>query len=533
MKIQFWTPHLVYRTHLLIILLWLSIFGNVKISRAQDYDPQFFPIGVWSVKGDFRTVDDFLFDVNTAGTYHHTSFQNLHNGGFNAVFLSYDPIGYTLDTILDIAELYDVKVIASMQHLHEVIEQSGSQAVTDAEITQAILNDSIERLKRSPVVLGYFLYDEPIPSWIDMNTLQRAKNLLAQITSDAPHPILSTWHDEALMDELDSYLQPDVVMMVSYPFEDGDSIGDVSDYMPSYFSSMPDPPPYSDYINTVRERHCDSINRPMWVVLQAFGDVETPENGGYWRQVYPKELRLEVYLAVMQGAKGIWYFLYESEYPYLLGLLDESGQPTVRLIEVEDINEELNVLAGTLLKLRVFQDQSAVQSNRGEVKMHYDSTDTSHPKYVIAVNTDVNASQAIQITVNKNAIGYPVQGVENVYDHQAINYTETTDSISFTTVVEAGGGAVIRLSDTPLDIALQKNTQIRVYPNPTSDFLYIQHDFTSLISYEIKDMQGKLIMTDRFLNNNSPIDLRKMSPGVYRIAVKTEKGIFVQKFIKW
>ncbi len=515
-------------------LLGIFLFLKPVNSIGQAYDPHFFPIGVWSVKGDFRSVDDFLFNVNTAAAYHYTAFQNLHNGGFNAVFLSYDPIGYTLDTILDIAEQYDVKVIASMQHLHEVVEQSGSQSVSDAEITQAIYNDSIVRLKQSSAVMGYFLYDEPIPSWIDMDVLQRAKDLLGQITSDAPHPILSTWHDEALMDELDSYLHPDVIMMVSYPFEDGDSIGDVSDYMPSYFSSMPDPPPYSDYINTVRERHCDSINRPMWVVLQAFGDVETPANGGYWRQVYPKELRLEVYLAVMQGAKGIWYFLYESEYPYLLGLLDESGQPTLRLMEAEDINEELNVLAGTLLKLRVYNNQSAVHSNQGESKIHYDTTTSNHIKYIIVVNTDVNASQAIQISVHKNDIGYHVQGVENVYDHQVLNFTETADSLNFTAIVEAGGGAVFKLSDAPLKIDEVNGTnQIHLYPNPTSDYVYIQHDFTPIHRYEIKDMQGKTIISGRMKKNNNSIDLQEIPPGVYQVILYTEKAVLTKKIIKW
>jgi len=111
--------------------------------------------------------------------------------------------------------------------------------------------------------------------------LENVKNILTNLTSDSPRPILSTWNDETQMSYIDSFLDLDVLMMDAYPFEDGDEIGDISQYMPSAF--VTNPMPYSDYLNTVRENHCDIQDRPMWVVLQSFGDLETPGNGGNWR----------------------------------------------------------------------------------------------------------------------------------------------------------------------------------------------------------------------------------------------------------
>ena len=510
---------------LIVVSMQLNIF------YGQNYDPDFFPIGVWSVKGDFRSVDDFLYNPVTAAQYHETSFTNLKNEGFNSVFLAYDPIGYTLDSILNIAERHNMKVISSMQHLYEVISQSNDQTVTTNDIIQAIENDSINRLKQSPAVLGYYLYDEPLPGWIDFDVLENAKNILMQMTSDAPHPILSAWNDEQHMDYIDSYLHPEVLMMDTYPFEDGDAIGDISDYMPSYFANG-DPMPFSDYLNTVYQNHCSQQNRPMWVILQAFGDVETPENGGYWRQVYPKEIRLEVYLSVMNGAKGIWYFLYESEYPYLLGLLDESGQPTQRLTEVVNINNEINTISPILLKLKVAEDQSGVSTDLGKIKLHYDTTTPNQEKYIIAVNTDVSNISNPTIHINKNAIGYDVLSIINMLNNQQISFTETTDEIILTTPIDSGSGVLLKLSNQAVSIdEMNIKKQIQIYPNPVTDNLFIHANYIQAESYELYNIYGDKIMYGK-IHDNEAINMNKVSEGIYFIKINTPKGFVTYKVLK-
>jgi hypothetical protein len=516
---------------ILSIILCLGIFSNLVSTYAQNYNPDFFPIGVWSVKGNFRSVDDFLYNIETAASYHHTSFSNLKAQGFNSAFLSYEPIGYTLDTILDIAEINDMKVIPAMNNLHYLISQSNEQSFTDAEIGNAIENDSINRIKNSSAILGYYLYDEPLSGWIDFNTLENARNILTNMTSDAPHPILSTWNDEQQMEYIDSYLNLDVLMMDAYPFEDGDAIGDISDYMPSY-SAESDPPPFSEYINSVRENHCESQDRPMWVVIQAFGDLESPENGGYWRQVYPKEIRLQVYLSIMQGAKGLWYFLYESEYPYLLGMLDVSGQPTQRLTEVIAVNSEINAISETLLKLKVLSDQSGVSIDDGEVKIHFDNTSANLEKYIIAVNMDVTNSSNPTITIQKNTIGYDVHSIQNIATSQNISFSETTTEISFTFPIGEGSGAVIKLSNQGLSIDdLDINNQISLYPNPVRNILFVQHDLILIESYQIFDQLGKLVKNGNFPESKE-IDVSTFSKGVYNIKLKTFNGVSFKKFIK-
>jgi hypothetical protein len=510
-------------------ILSVALIHSVTSSFAQNYESNFFPIGAYSVRGDFRPVDDFLFNIETAASYHHTSFENLHNQGFNSVYLSYDPIVNTLDTILDIAEVNDMKIIANMNNLFTLI-RSNDPSVTNSDIIQAIQNDSIELLKNSPATLGYYLYDEPLQGWIDFDVLENARNILTNMTSDNPHPILSIWNDESQMSYIDSYLNLDVLMMDAYPFEDGDAIGDISQYMPSAF--VTDPMPYSDYINTVRGNHCDSQNRPLWAVIQSFGDLETPENGGYWRQVYPKEIRLQVYLSIMQGAKGIWYFLYESEYPYLLGMLDVSGQPTQRLIEVMDINSEINAISETLLKLKVNSDQTGISIDQGKVKLHYDSNTPNLEKYIIAVNTDVITVSNPTITIQKSSLGYEVLSIINIKNNQVVADTETSTEINISVPIEAGDGLILKLSDEALaidDFDLTK--QIAVYPNPVKDELYISRGNISVLSYKLYNILGEIVKSGK-VQSNEKIDFKSMYNDIYFLKVNTQYGAKTFKIIK-
>ncbi len=513
------------------LVLLNIIFSFQNNLYSQNYDSTFFPIGVWSIRGDFRGIDDFLYNVETAASFHHTSFKNLKEQGFNSVFMSYEPIIYTLDTIMDIAEMYDMKVIPPFTNLQHLIESGNENEVTDSAIRAALIDDGIERIKVSPATLGYYVYDEPLPGWIDFDVLERAKNILIE-QSGGNHPVLSTWNDEQHMNYIDNYLHPDVLMMDSYPLEDGDAIGDLSDYMPSYFSSMPDPPPFSDYLNTVRTNHCDSLNRPMWVVFQAFGDLESQENWGFWRQVYPKEIRLQVYLSIMQGAKGIWYFLYESEFPYLLGMLDVSGQPTQRLTEAAAVNAEINKISNVLLKLRVINDSSVVFSNNGEVKMHVDYSSEQNDKYIIVVNTDVFDTINTTVSVNKSAIGYSVKSIINMSDDNELSITESNSLIEFTVRLGAGSGALIKLSDKVSGTSnLPLTDIISIFPNPTASTLHLQNGNYKLIKYSIYNTLGALIDANSQPDGET-IDVNLLKPGVYILQLNTNKGIIFKKFVK-
>lgn len=92
---------------------------------------------------------------------------------------------------------------------------------------------------------------------------------------------------------------------------------------------------------------------PLWCIVQAFA-------GRYWRDPTPAEIRAQVHLALAHGAKGIYYYTYQSYLSYppgggppveTKGLVDLSYRRTDKLTAVEDLNAKLSSLSSTLLAL--------------------------------------------------------------------------------------------------------------------------------------------------------------------------------------
>lgn len=74
-----------------------------------------------------------------------------------------------------------------------------------------------------------------------------------------------------------------------------------------------------------------------------------------------------------------------------------------------------------------------------------------------------------------------------------------------------------------------QNFNLKLYPNPTSDFLNIKSDL-KISKIEIYDMGGKLFQTSKM--NNEKVSVSKLPKGNYLINIQTENGVVNSKFIK-
>ena len=65
--------------------------------------------------------------------------------------------------------------------------------------------------------------------------------------------------------------------------------------------------------------------------------------------------------------------------------------------------------------------------------------------------------------------------------------------------------------------------QIKVYPNPTSLFLYVSHP--ELISFfiQIVDLNGKLIYSGN-INKEEPLDISNYSTGIYAVTIENKES---------
>lgn len=96
--------------------------------------------------------------------------------------------------------------------------------------------------------------------------------------------------------------------------------------------------------------------------------------------------------------------------------------------------------------------------------------------------------------------------------------------------IHSYNGAAFSIEGSTLgtDEIVFDSTSIKVYPNPTSD--YINIDTKDKIKQAfLSDMSGKKISVT--LNNNK-IDLRALPTGSYFLTLETEKGTVVKKIIK-
>jgi hypothetical protein len=213
-------------------------------------------------------------------------------------------------------------------------------------------------------------------------------------------------------------------------------------------------------------------------------------------------------------------------------MLDVSGHPTQRLIEVMDITSEINAISATLFKLKVNSDQTGISIDQGKVKLHYDSNTPNLEKYIIAVNTDVITVSNPTITIQKSSLGYEVLSIINIKNNQVVADTETSTEINISVPIEAGDGLILKLSDEALaidDFDLTK--QIAVYPNPVKDELYISRGNISVLSYKLYNILGEIVKSGK-VQSNEKIDFKSMYNDIYFLKVNTQYGAKTFKIIK-
>ena len=66
------------------------------------------------------------------------------------------------------------------------------------------------------------------------------------------------------------------------------------------------------------------------------------------------------------------------------------------------------------------------------------------------------------------------------------------------------------------------DVQIRVYPNPTSEMLYVSHPELNYFFIQISDLNGKLIYSSS-INKEEPLDVSTFSQGMYLITIENKE----------
>ena len=71
------------------------------------------------------------------------------------------------------------------------------------------------------------------------------------------------------------------------------------------------------------------------------------------------------------------------------------------------------------------------------------------------------------------------------------------------------------------DVAL--NVEIMVYPNPTSQSLYVSHPELNLFGIQIVDLNGKQVYSGT-ISKDQPLDVSNYSQGMYLITIENKEA---------
>ena len=81
-------------------------------------------------------------------------------------------------------------------------------------------------------------------------------------------------------------------------------------------------------------------------------------------------------------------------------------------------------------------------------------------------------------------------------------------------------------------VALYTKTSVRIYPNPTSNTLYIESADATIDHIVVLDLTGKEILRQDIFNNRGEINVSSLPNGIYLVKTICKGGCQINKFIK-
>jgi len=150
-------------------------------------------------------------------------------------------------------------------------------------------------------------------------------------------------------------------------------------------------------------------------------------------------------------------------------------------------------------------------------------------------NTDLDNSLNYQWRKNEEDLvdGDNINGC--LTNQLTITNTTNTDAGVYNCVITANcieitsDNALLSISN---EISKLQNNSFKIYPNPTTDILYVNFTKQNFKQIYISDITGKILFELLEIQNKTSIDLSNFDNGIYFINIKTDNLILTRKIIK-
>jgi len=107
-------------------------------------------------------------------------------------------------------------------------------------------------------------------------------------------------------------------------------------------------------------------------------------------------------------------------------------------------------------------------------------------------------------------------------------YQENHDSIS---AVASFNIKFVRFKEISNVESLNFANNIKIYPNPVTDYLYLKNTTGKNLDFQIIDLKGQKLLEGK-VAENTKIDVNKLKSGVHIINLYNEKESIHQLFLK-
>jgi hypothetical protein len=347
----------------------------------------YFPLGVFEdagmVGGDPETFRRFLKDIQSHG--------------FDSVMFTNNYAARDAP-MLEVSDELEVNVF--MMPARELDKQWWHAKVTETLTTaHRIAEPIVELLQPHPSMRGYIVKDEP--ALVEENKVAMMTQAFREL--DPQRPAMSILIGTDRVQPIFLASQPDVMLIDVYP---AGYDNDLCDFTLTGFGYRHID--FVGYIRKVSARKPDET--PLWIILQThkYGDG----TGFSLREPTPAEVRAQNWLAIGEGATGIFWFIYSSQQGWD-GLVD--NPPLYR--EVTSLALRVAPLRETLLQLQKGEDTFEVTGGERAYSSTLVATD-GQKKYVVVVNRDCSQSQLLALQ--------PANGKVDGTEHMQFRNLETS-----------------------------------------------------------------------------------------------------------
>jgi len=250
-----------------------------------------------------------------------------------------------------------------------------SNIPANLETARSAAQPIVNVLSPHPSFKGYIVKDEP-----NLTDLQKV-SLITQAFHelDTARPAMPILIGLDRIGPIFNAAQPDVMLIDVYPVGYNNELCDFT--MTGFGYNFLD---FVDYIRTARQTKPAST--PLWIILQTHNFLTQ------LREPLPVEVRSQYWLAIGEGAKGIFWFIYSSQQGWK-GLVDNPPLYS----EVTTLAQRTQPFRNMLLGFQKTQDLFRISGSASQAPYISTLASSSNRFFVVAVNRDCAHSQNLTI----------------------------------------------------------------------------------------------------------------------------------------